>query len=95
MSTGRPAPGENILILELCACQSMGAMRIKKGWEVNPPHPCQNAFPLLPYLHLELPVSLIGTATLSIGIITGVPAKGKEKSTDLAWISPMGPGIII
>jgi hypothetical protein len=37
----------------------------------------------------------MGTATLSNGIITGVPAKGKEKSDDLACISPMGPGIMI
>jgi hypothetical protein len=37
----------------------------------------------------------MGTATLSNGIIIGVPAKGKENIADLAWISPMGPGIII
>jgi len=35
----------------------------------------------------------MGTATLSMGIITGVPGKEKGKSVDLAWISATGPGI--
>ena len=44
-------------------------------------------------MHRGFPVSLMGTATLSNGIIRGVLAKGKENITNLAWISPMGPGI--